>query len=256
MSAKHNAAIGLGCFLLGVTTARWGMNPSVVERPVQAAPDEKRDVENRLLKIRLEELENLLQESNRAVSRTARNEPPDSPPKADAADLDPASMATVRTGADVARVLGLEPARQKYFEESYERVRARLLDAERRLATVSREDGKVEIHIPPFAHEGSELRREWTTLLASALTSPERERYASLKLEEVLFPREIGLWDRYVVFDVEEHAAGAKTVDGNRFSRTYYERWTKPGEKPIDGSTRWPWSGPEAERWCRHLTKP
>jgi hypothetical protein len=155
-----------------------------------------------------------------------------------------------------AKLLGLEPGRQQYFEECYQRVLSKLQEAERGHSEVSRRGGEVEIHISPFPDEGAALKQEWSGVLRSALTSQEQERYGELQVDEVLFPREMGAWDRYMVYQPEPDIVWPKLDRGNRYWPMFYERWSKAGEPEVDSTARWAWAGPDAYRCYRHLLDP
>jgi hypothetical protein len=244
---KRWIAVCLGCLVVGAVAGRMGTLPSGAGRNRRA---ELLFVENQALHARIVELE-----ADRALAPEPKAEPP-APKEAEAAPPVPRASGAAKAmpGAAMAEVLGLDPARRKFFEDSYDRVVAKLREAEKRLATVTPRGDEVEIHIPPFPEEGGLLRQEWTRLLASVLTQVELERYASLGVDQVLFPREIGLWDRHVVLNPREHAEGGRPDGfGNRVLPLYHERWTRPGEPPVDPATRWPWSGTDADRCYRHL---
>jgi hypothetical protein len=263
-------AVGIAGFLLGLAIARLvqSFSPSSVEKTA-----EQRNAENRALK---QSLAQLAQERIPALEAelTRLQMPPKSAqPAVDAAKVppapakdgaepeaaDPARMATrgrTQNAAVVATALGLDPVRRKQFEESYERVLSKLQETEKLHASVSRQGNEVAIHIPPFADEGTVLRQEWSSVLLTTLSPDEQDRYNTLKLDRALFPREIGVWDRSMVYQPEENAVWPKLENGNRYWPNFYERWTKPGEQEVDPSTRWIWSGPEAVRCYRHLLDP
>lgn len=165
------------------------------------------------------------------------------------------SVGRTLSASRVAALLGLKAGRQKQFAELYDRVLTKVQDAETRHTSVSRQGGEVEFHIPPFPDEATALRQEWSGLLASALTPQEQDRYQELQLDKLLFPREIGVWDRYMVFQPQD-IVWPRIENGNRYWPTFYERWTKPGDPAVDPSTRWAWGGRDAYSCYRHLLDP
>lgn len=236
---KRWIAVSLGCLVIGAAALRVGTKTSRADAEREVA---ELAAENRSLKA------GLAQRLSPTPEASAPTKPePVAPPPSEEKPSPPGVRPLA--GRSAAELLGLDPGRQKFVEDSYGRVLAKLQEAEKRHAVVVQRGEEVEIHIPPFPDEGLLLRNEWTHLLQSALTAPELERYAKLGLDQILFPREIGLWDRYVVLEPQEHAEGPKAdAFGNRRWPAFYERWTRPGEPPVDPATRWPWSGPDATR--------
>jgi hypothetical protein len=262
---KRSIVVGMGCLLVGVAAARLVLNSPDADRerkPERPTADHR---EKRLGRFQVERIASLesdlsdLRVAQRTASPSADAATTLPPPARDGAPNPPTEVA-VKTGksmsaAAAAKLLGLEQGRRALFEESYERVLSKVQEAESRHASVSRQGDEVEIHIPPFPNEGAFLRQEWSGVLLTALTTQEQDRYKDLQLDQILFPRDLGVWDRYMVF-MPEDTVWPKIENGNRYWPTFYERWTKPGEPSIDASARWPWGGPEAYRCYRHLLDP
>jgi hypothetical protein len=269
MEARNVVAVGMGCFLAGVVVTRavTSFSDGDTDRKFLQCSAENRALNKRPARFQEEPLPS--SEPEPADPRTAPKST-DFPAHSTPTLQLPVSDGSASTVTDVvlklkpgtsmraawaATLLGLDPGRQKLFEESYDRLLSKLRDAESLHSTVSRRGGQIEIHIPPFPDEGALLRQEWSGLLMSSLTPQEQDRYQELEVDRTLFPREIGMWDRYMIFQPED-LVWPKIENGNRYWPTFLERWTKPGEDPVDSSTRWPWGGPDAYRCYRHLLDP
>jgi hypothetical protein len=255
MDARRVVAVGLGCLLVGAALSRLFLYSAGVDAERKA---KQAAAENRALKKRVEQLPDEPSASVETERVSPRVAPGPAEPAVVAAAPEPAP--NTRPGKSMqacmaAKLLGLEPGRRRQLEDLYSRVLFKVREAESRHATVLRQGNDVEIHIPPFPSEAAILRQEWSGLLLSALTPQEMERYTELQLDELLFPREIGIWDRYMVYQPQD-VVWPKLENGNRSWPTFYERWTKPGDQVIDASTRWPWGGPDAYSCYRHLLDP
>jgi hypothetical protein len=270
MRVNQTVLAGLCGFLVGVAGTRVLMSSSGINREKD---EEKTTADNRALRRRLDQLlEQRIAsleaelESLRAAPTTARlsasAEAAQDVPAKDAASSPPthgavkASPGRSMNSVIAAKLLGLEPGRQRYFVERYEQVLSKLQEAEKGHTTVSRTGGEVEIHISPFPDEGGILKQEWSGVLLSALSPQEQDRYRELQVDEILFPREMGVWNRYMVFQPEPDAVWPKLEKDNRYWPIFYERWTKSGETQVDPAARWAWSGPDAYRCYRHLLDP
>jgi hypothetical protein len=260
MGTKQAAVLVLGSLLVGVAIARLGIHSSgaVAEKTAESAA-----AENKLLKEQLAQLEGervSFLESELAKSRAVTPVPAPAAPAGESArepapavpKIDPRNL---MNGSEAARLLGLEGGRRKQFEESYDLVLSKVRDAEKQHATVLRQGDEVEVHIPPFPQEAALLKREWSDLLLTSLMPQELLRYQDLQLDQILFPREMGVWDRTMVFQPQD-TVWPRVENGNRYWPTFYERWTKPGDVQVDPSTRWPWGGPAAYQCYRHLLDP
>lgn len=262
MNARTAAVAGLGCVLVGVAAVRLILSSPAGEgdRGARRLAAENRALKNRLDALQAERTPFPEPGDSRIATGTSQaapeSDPTLPPPAQDASEeLIRTFLGRFMNGTTAAKLMGLEGGRRRQFEDVYARVLSKLQEAESRHAVVSRRGRDVEIHIPPFPAEGALLRQEWSGLLMTALTPQELERYEELQLDQILFPREFGAWDRYMVFQPED-SVWPKVANGRRHWPTFFERWTKPGEEEIDASTRWPWGGPDAYRCYRHLLDP
>jgi hypothetical protein len=191
-----------------------------VESKVAAAPQERK-------KVTLEDLKELAKESGTTVFEgTVGDE-----------DARPFGWRVPHQPSTVGSLLGLDAARRKTLEETYQSFvdRIRALEKEHSKVTVDGETTRIEIS--PFPIQGKALIDEWKGRLAGFLTADEQDKYKRLGLG--LLPADIGQ-DERVVAIVEEKDGMATSTE-------------QSGEKGFSGSFK----GPKEMAFApyRHLLK-
>ena len=120
----------------------------------------------------------------------------------------------------VAALLGLDAARRKTLEETYQSFvdRIRSLEKEHAKVTVDGETTRIEIGLFPI--QGKALIDEWSGRLTALLTPDEKDKYKKLGLG--LLPADVGQHDRVIAIVDEGNGMASSTEQASdSFSGSY-----------------------------------
>lgn len=124
------------------------------------------------------------------------------------ADERGAPTAGPKTAAELADLLGLDPARQAAFAAEFDRIKERMKELEKKNAKVTRDGDAITIEIPAFGADGDALVADWNGYLDKSLSPAERDRYGTHKMEGSLFPMPPGSTKRLLKIAPEKGENG------------------------------------------------
>ena len=122
----------------------------------------------------------------------------------------------------VAGLLGLDAARRKLLEETYQSFVDRIRNLEKEHSKVAVDAETTRIEIAPFPIQGRALIDEWKGRLAGLLTPDEQDKYKRLGLG--LLPADIGQSERVVAIVDEGNGTASSTEqsgEGKGFSGSF-----------------------------------
>lgn len=123
----------------------------------------------------------------------------------------------------VAGVLGLDAARRKSLEETYQSFVDRIRRLEKEHAKTTVDEDTTRIEIAPFPAEGKALIDEWSARLATILTPDEKDKYKKLGLG--LLPADVGQAERVIaiVNEGEGMASATEHSGDGKGGSSYYK---------------------------------